>query len=426
VDIELQVCHRMNPRAYLIPPPLEGTLASGQRANQSQLFLSAQSRAGGSWIRETPFDLGTGTGRVKGTEVGFPGSWPSPEQDPLNVAHHFSNWLLAVCRWGRRLQASPSMTMDFALDHIFSGGATETLRQRTQALRWEDPASVETLYNIVLEMGTGIGCVATYECALDAYLSLRIRDEESIVDFYVRLLNNLSLMVNSPHAPPQVDIPQLKARFVSGIAQRPVAHTHLTLTMDFDPRAQHHLYEPWDLVWANYQITVSPPQVAAVRAAPHSAPSQMVSAYEVVDPSTPGQGRGRKRPRGTSPKGAGPRNQDGRPILTGANANPLGTPPAERSSKSTQRFPLDQGVKPFAKLEPDSLKDRLRQLRRACIAPAVRDLPMARLKETAEVANLYSHFLDEIAQHGLPDKFCWHCHYWGHSTESSVCPKGSN
>jgi len=74
VDIETLLTQRAPNRAHIVPPHITNvTLASGQRMNQSQLFLSAQATNGGTWIRETPFDLGRGTNRVKGTETMFPG-----------------------------------------------------------------------------------------------------------------------------------------------------------------------------------------------------------------------------------------------------------------------------------------------------------------------------------------------------------------
>ena len=112
VDAQLLLTQRPQPPAYILPPVIMGAMASGQRANQSHVFLSAQSRSGGSWIREQPFDLGSGDRRLKENEtLGFPGVWPRSDHDPLNLAHHFYHWMTELCRWGRRLHATPSMVM---------------------------------------------------------------------------------------------------------------------------------------------------------------------------------------------------------------------------------------------------------------------------------------------------------------------------
>ena len=98
--------------------------------------------------------------------------------------------------------------------------------------------------------------------ALHDYLTLRIKDDEGIIEFYVRLLNTLSVVVNSPLAFKGVDIAQLKVIFVTGISHRPIADGSLARTLEYHPRSQHTFYEPWDLVWANCQVSVSPPKVS--------------------------------------------------------------------------------------------------------------------------------------------------------------------
>jgi len=106
--------------------------------------------------------------------------------------------------------------------------------------------------------GSPLNAVARPENTLHEFLHAKIRDDEVIIAFYVRILNSLSLMLNSPHATPTCDANQLMVVSVMGISDQPLAHTHLVQTMDFHPRQQYMLYEPWDLVWADYQASTSP------------------------------------------------------------------------------------------------------------------------------------------------------------------------
>ena len=424
VDIETLLTQRAPNRAHIVPPHITNvTLASGQRMNQSQLFLSAQATNGGTWIRETPFDLGRGTNRVKGTETLFPGKWPRTGHDSRNLAHHFAHWFTEVCRWGRRLQAAPANTMEFAIEHLFDDSTRNTLRLRTQSFRWDDPSALEMFYDIVLEMGAALGFVLRYEVALQDYLSLRIRDDEGIIEFYVRLLNTLSLVVNSPLAFKGVDIAQLKVIFVAGISTRPIADASLARTLEYHPRTQHAFYEPWDLVWANYQVSVSPPQVKdSATAQPLAQPGQPIAAYEAVTHDTPGQGRGRgqKRQRGNSPRG--PKTPSGHsPRLTGGNAVPLGGSqggtPGGTPSKATRREEREELWENL----PESLKPPLRALRRACLAPNVRTLPPAQKMEVAEVRDKLQAAKQKASDLRYTWIFCDTCAYWGHESGAPEC-----
>jgi len=425
VDIETLLTRRAPHPAYIIPPHISGTLASGQRMNQSQLFLSAQATNGGTWIRETPFDLGRGTNRVKGTEARFPGPWPRAGHDPRNISHHLAHWLTEVCRWGRRLQAAPALIMEFAMEHIFDDSTRNTLRQRTQHLNWDDPQSIELFYDIVLEMGAALGCVLRYEVALQDYLTLRINDNEGIIEFYVRLLNTLSLVVNSPLAFTGIDVAQLKVIFVTGISHRPIADGSLARTLEYHPRTQHTFYEPWDLVWANYQVSVSPPQVNSPVRTPAQTlaqPGQPIAAYEAVALDTPGQGRGRgqKRPRGNSPRGH--KTPSGTPVrLTGANAVPLGGSKGGSTggtpSKATRREEREEIWENL----PESLKPPLRALRRACLAPNVRTLPPAQKMEVAEVRDKLQAAKQKASDLRYTWIFCDTCAYWGHESGAPEC-----
>ena len=444
IDVELLFTQRAQPPVYFMPPAMSGALASGQRANQSQLFLAAQARNGGSWIRETPFDLGAGTRRLKGTEtLGFPGIWPRSGHDPLNISHHFYHWMVELCRWGRRLQASPAMVIEFAIDHLFDTQARITLRSRTESLDFQKSTALEEFYEIVLDIGLALDAVARPEKTLHEFMHARIRDDEDIISFYVRLLNSLSLMLNSPHATPTCDANQLMVVFVMGIADRPLAHTHLVQTMDFHPRQQYMLYEPWDLVWANYQASTSPPQVRPVPPTGGPRLHSQVAAYDAVyvDPSGQGRGRsdavrGQKRARGHSPR-PGPGHSPRGFQPTGSNRTPIGgsspgqgrTPdspqgPRSKHQKATRREALADSVPAFQTL-PQELQTILKDLRRVCIAPEHRDVPTAQLPEIPDVRAQHTLFKVEASRAQVPPAFCFACKYWGHPTNSAVCRAGS-
>ena len=440
IDVEM-LFKRAQPPVYFMPSAMSGALASGQRANQSQLFLAAQARNGGSWIREQPFDLGAGTRRLKGTEtLGFPGIWPRSGHDPLNLAHHFYHWMVELCRWGRRIQAQPDMIIEFAIDHLFDAQARITLRSRTEGLDFTKSTALETFYEHVLDIGLALDAVARPEATLHAFLHARIRADEDIIAFYVRLLNSLSLMLNSPHATPTCDANQLMVVFVMGLADRPLAHTHLVQTMDYHPRQQYMLFEPWDLVWANYQASASPPQVTPPPPTGGTRLPSPVAAYDAVHVESSGRGRDRtdtgrglKRARGHSPRGHSPRGN----ALTGGNLTPLGgsTPgqgrppdspqgPSFRPHKATRREALADSVPAWSTLSQE-LQTALKDLRRVCIAPVHRDQPTAKLPEIPAVRAQLDRFKQLASRAQVPPAFCFACKFWGHPTNSAVCQAGS-
>ena len=139
------------------------------------------------------------------------------------------------------------MVMEFAIDHLFDADARVALRSRTAHLDFTQSAALEEFYDTVLDIGVALDAVARPETTMHAYIHSRLSAAEGIIDFYVRILSSLSLMLNTPHATQTVDTKQLLAIFVVGIQDRPLANTSLVQSMDYHPRTQYTHYEPWDL-----------------------------------------------------------------------------------------------------------------------------------------------------------------------------------
>ena len=300
----------------------------------------------------------------------------------------------------------------------------------------------------MLDIGMALDAVARPETTMHAYLSSRLGAAEGIIDFYVRILNSISFMLNTPHATQSVDVKQLLSIFVVGIQDRPLANTSLVQSMDYHPRTQYAHYEPWDLVWTNYQTAESP------RTLPPAQPAQRswsaaagdprrfayVAAHEAIPvathPSGQGRdhyaaGRGAKRPRGQSPRpdhGRSPRGFQ----PSGSDRLPLGTShpgqgrgaDSPRPHKATRREALADSVPAFSTLSP-ALQATLKELRRACMAPARQELSAAKIQEVDEVHKLYGTFRNVASQEGVPHAFCFTCKRWGHPTNSAVCRAGS-
>ena len=377
----------------VIPPFVEGDGTEGGPL-QYETFMTAK-RGAPPPISCTPYDPGCGSQFFK-SNTGFPERWPRAKHDRFDVSHHLDAYIQDVCTWASARAIRPESTMELMLQGIGDKDVQAVIRTALvgAGARIErgtdgqiDPQSVkeycEVFYSVVMSQMRHL--VPEYGEVMNKIATESVRAEESILDFYVRLINLVSLLVNAPDYKEgefRYTAADFKFALVSALdrsAGRDLADAP-DLQYKAHPRQKWAKYDLWDLVWTNY--------VYSKRPAPKTRHAHQAHVAKKM-----------RRDEKREEKGSGPGERLApRPMEVEYDANvPQWTDLSSKMREILRRYCAE-----------------LRKLRRAGTAISADAKDVRRLRDQMD---------KQATDEGITIAVCTKCAKYGHSTHSSKCPQ---
>ena len=381
-------------------PPFHDDDGTDGSALQYEVFMNAK-RALPPPVSAAPFNPGMGSQYLK-TMDGVPSAWPSPDHDKFSTGHHLSAFMQDVCQWAFARAIRPEQTMEILLTRIGDKDTQAVLRQALAEegglitrdanglLQGDIPEVFETFYKVVQSHLRHL--VPEYGEVLGHIASLKLEPSESVISFYVRMLNLSSLLVNA------LDYREAEFRFIASdfkyafVSALDRSSRDLTDAPDLQykahPRQKWAKYDLWDLVWTNHVYSKKPAQHS--RNPRPSSEARHAHQVHVVK-------RMRRDEKREERSGQG-----------------------ERLAPRPMEVEYDAEVKQWA-----DLSSKMREiLRRYCAELRKLQRAGAAISEDAKDVRRLKDQMDKQATHeGITIAVCTKCAKYGHATYSRKCPQ---
>jgi len=274
--------------------PLFGYVgALGSAHLDMKLWREAQLAAGVP-ISTEPWPTLDPKGKGYKTPTHWPGEWPSATHDMFDMSCQLVDWLLKCLGSCRVAGMSPAGAWELIITSL-SSPAHQSLIRRNLSLHQIDATNdnVDALYTVILAVLNHH--LPTTVAARQHMDRLRMTDGESCIEFYARVLNAASLIVNAidyDEGPgTKLLTREVQAAFVNGIQHRAYKTGWQTDVPRGKPHPRDgysHYTSLWELVWTNFMVTEGPATPTPPTKGLVAAASQPVIANRV---SNLGQGR---------------------------------------------------------------------------------------------------------------------------------------